>query len=593
MNNDVVQSLIRSLPVPAFFIGSNHKLLYWNKSLENLFGINEKEIISTKQHWKIFYKNERPCLADLLLDGNIGDIKEWFKGNNTVIIPTDETCETTEHFPFLDDSGKWLHVTASIVRDSIGDIAGVIQCFEDVTKQKSLEESKKEIKRKLVKEREQLIKLLTFLRQTNIRSTELTSFVIEECVNITQSELGFFGFINNDETVMMAHLWSERAMKHCAIDNKPMKFPVDTAGIWAESIRTHQMFIDNNFSTPDPRKKGYPIGHVPIHRYLSIPVIRENKVVAVLGLANKKHNYTEDDSIRVGLFIENIWALIKKKEAEIELQVSMHKLEKQHEQLKSTQAQLIQSEKMASLGTLVAGVAHEINNPINYVYLSSKLLERDIWSFKENLIDLLSDNEEEILHYLENIFEKFRQPLQHIMEGSSRIKTIIEDLRTFSRLDEAEKKKISISDALESTLRLIKTQYNKQVEFICDFKTERMVECYPSKINQIFMNIIVNACQAIRKKQEEMNDQNPGKVKISLKDFEKEIKITFEDDGCGMTEEERTRVFEPFFTTKSVGHGTGLGLSISYSIIEMHKGRIAIESQPGKGTTVTVFIPSN
>lgn len=592
MNNDVVQSLIRSLPVPAFFIGGNHKLLYWNRSLEDLFGINEKEIISTKQHWKIFYKNERPCLADLLLDGNIDDIKKWSK-DNTVIIPTDETCETIEYFPFLDDIGKWLHVTASIIRDSIGDVAGVIQYFNDVTKQKSLEESEKEAKKKLIKEREQLIKLLTFLRRADIKSAELTSFVAEECVNITQSELGFFGFMNDDETEMTAHLWSERAMKHCAIDNKPMKFPVETAGIWAESIRTHQMFIDNDFSKPDPRKKGYPVGHVPIHRYLTIPVIRENKVVAVLGLANKKHDYTEDDSIRVGLFIENIWALIKKKEAEIELQMSMHKLEKQHEQLKSTQAQLIQSEKMASLGTLVAGVAHEINNPIHYVYLSSKSLERDILSFKENLIDLLSDNEEEIIHYLENVFEKFRQPLQYIMEGSSRIKTIIEDLRTFSRLDEAEKKDISIADALESTLRLVKTQYNKQVEFICDFKTERMLECYPSKINQVFMNIIVNACQAICKKQEEMNDQNRGKVKISLKDFEKEIKITFEDDGCGMTEKERKKAFEPFFTTKPVGHGTGLGLSISYSIIEMHKGRIEIESQPGIGTTVTVFIPSN
>lgn len=164
---------------------------------------------------------------------------------------------------------------------------------------------------------EQMQKLLAFLHRSGIGGSEITSFVIEECIKISESELGFFGFIDKNKTKMTAHLWSEQAMKTCAIDNKPVKFPVKTAGIWAESIRTHRSFVDNNFEEIDSRKKGYPFGHVKIKRFLSIPVIRKNRVVAILALANKKQDYTYTDIIHLSLFIENIWLLFEKKEAEL------------------------------------------------------------------------------------------------------------------------------------------------------------------------------------------------------------------------------------------------------------------------------------
>ncbi len=167
------------------------------------------------------------------------------------------------------------------------------------------------------KESDQIKKLLTFLRRSDIAGPEITSFVVEECIKIGESELGFFGFVDDAELEMKAHLWSEQAMKSCAIDNKPVKFPIKTAGIWAESIRTGQPFVDNNFQGFDSRKKGYPKGHVLLHRYLSIPIIRDSKVVAILGLANKKQDYTDADFIHLSLFIENIWMLFEKKEAEL------------------------------------------------------------------------------------------------------------------------------------------------------------------------------------------------------------------------------------------------------------------------------------
>ena len=274
-----------------------------------------------------------------------------------------------------------------------------------------------------------------------------------------------------------------------------------------------------------------------------------------------------------------------------QVQETLMELEEEHDKLKSTQSKLVQSEKMASLGTLVAGVAHEINNPVNYTYLSSKVLEKDFGKFKEELMSLLDGTDDEVMNFFDTYFTRFSHSINNILDGSNQVKTIVQDLKLFSRLDEAVKKEIYVSEALETTIRLVKTQYTKQIKFIKDFYTDGKIECYPSQLNQVFLNILVNACQAIIKKQKDLNDETIGLVNISLLDNHKEILIVFSDNGCGMTEEEMSKIFEPFFTTKPIGQGTGLGMSISYGIIERHKGKMEVKSQVGKGSTITIFLP--
>lgn len=274
-----------------------------------------------------------------------------------------------------------------------------------------------------------------------------------------------------------------------------------------------------------------------------------------------------------------------------QLQETLIELEKQHGKLKSTQSKLVHSEKMASLGTLVAGVAHEINNPTNYAYLSSKVLEKDLGNFKEELAYLLDGADDEVMNFFKEYFTRFSDSINNIVEGSKQVKTIVQDLRLFSRLDEAVKKEINISEALETTIRLVKTEYTKQIQFATDFHTNGKIECYPSQLNQVFLNIIVNACQAIIKKQMDFKDETMGLVNISLLDNHKEVIIVFRDNGCGMAEDVKSKIFEPFFTTKSIGQGTGLGMSISYGIIERHKGNLEVESQVGKGSAITIFLP--
>lgn len=274
--------------------------------------------------------------------------------------------------------------------------------------------------------------------------------------------------------------------------------------------------------------------------------------------------------------------------------------------LKTAQSQLVQSEKMAGLGTLVAGVAHEINNPTNFVHLGAVSLDEELKEFKQLLFELIGDdNDPDVVAHFQNQFERFFLALDNINEGTTRIRTIVQDLRTFSRLDEAEKKTVHLVENLESTLRLLRAQYAKEIDFITRFDANPEIECLPAQLNQVFMNLLMNACQAIRQKHLDIHGDSDfaadattgdgerilGCVTISTSLREKEVAISFQDTGAGMSKEVQEKIFEPFFTTKEIGEGTGMGMSISYQIIEKHHGRFEIDSVEGEGTTVTILLP--
>jgi len=277
-----------------------------------------------------------------------------------------------------------------------------------------------------------------------------------------------------------------------------------------------------------------------------------------------------------------------------ELNHAVQKLENQHTELKEKQGQLIQTEKMAALGTVVAGVAYEINDPVNFMHGSMKNLSRNLKEFKIWLYDLAGeDAEEDILQYFEENFERFNRNLSDIEEGGDRIKSIVIDLRSFSRLDDAERKKESVVKGIKSTLRLIQVKYKNEVEFISDFKADPTIEGWHAQLNQVFMNIMVNACQAICSKVEKDKNGNLGQLKINTELEGKYLSVRFQDNGCGMEPEQKKKVFEPFYSTKTVGEGTGLGLSISFGIIEKHQGQIIVDSTIGVGSTFKVLIPLN
>ncbi|VXD22949.1 Ammonium/methylammonium permease [Planktothrix serta PCC 8927] len=298
----------------------------------------------------------------------------------------------------------------------------------------------------------------------------------------------------------------------------------------------------------------------------------------------------------------------------LELKRKNDQLKHTLKELKKTQIQLIQSEKMSSLGQLVAGIAHEINNPVNFVYgnlIHATNYTRDVL----NLLDLYqqeSVNPSEIIQQeiesidLEFLKDDFPKIVESMQVGADRIRDIVRSLRTFSRHDEAELKQVNLHEGVESTLMILKSKLKPQgkltgIEVIKDYGNIPLVECYPGLLNQVFMNLINNAIDALHDSM--MQDKfsliscdksqiQPQIVIRTLSVNHQRILIEIADNGLGIPKEIRSKLFDPFFTTKPVGKGTGLGLSISYQIIvEHHKGRIWCESELGEYTKFLIEIP--
>lgn len=273
--------------------------------------------------------------------------------------------------------------------------------------------------------------------------------------------------------------------------------------------------------------------------------------------------------------------------ANTELKSTHDQLEQAHTQLVEAQQQLVLSEKMASLGTLTAGVAHEINNPTNFADVAVQQLDQRHAEFREFLKELAGeDADAEVLEAFDKHFRGFEEMTALAHEGHSRIKTIVLDLRQFSRLDEAERKSVPVAEPITSTVNLVRTRFG-DIRFELDLDYNPRIECHAAKLGQVYMNLIVNACQAIG----DCTDGREGLIRIRSVQEGNQVRIDVIDNGPGMDEATRLRVFEPFFTTKDVGSGTGLGLSIVFGIVRDHKGSIEVASTPGVGTTFSLRLP--
>jgi signal transduction histidine kinase len=259
------------------------------------------------------------------------------------------------------------------------------------------------------------------------------------------------------------------------------------------------------------------------------------------------------------------------RERTAQLEDANRELSKAYAELQMAQVQLVQSEKMASLGRLVAGVAHEINNPVSFIASSVAPLRRRL----AKAASLAPEDARKLLTEAEEI-------TAIMARGAERTAAIVKDLRTFSRVGEAACKPFDLVDAIEVSLRLLAQRWRDRVTVHRDLGDLPLVEGDPGQINQVLVNVIANACDAI---------EGSGNLWIAAHADGELVTISVRDDGVGMTEEVRRRVFEPFFTTKDVGAGTGLGLAITYNVVAAHGGRIDVESAPGQGTTVRIVLP--
>ena len=267
-----------------------------------------------------------------------------------------------------------------------------------------------------------------------------------------------------------------------------------------------------------------------------------------------------------------------------ELRSKNVELEQKNEEILKAQDQLIVQEKMATLGTLTAGIAHELNNPNNFIYSGIQGLQSRHQKFKELLWEL-AEGEQEVLEVFEEHFTSIDQYSTTIGNGSKRVHEIVKALRLVTRLDEASYKKVDLLEGLQATLDLMKSQF-EHVTFETRFSGTLISECWPAELNQVFMHLITNACQAI----DEAGRQG-GRLVIDAQSKDHKAILTFQDNGCGINPEHQPQIFDAFFTTREVGSGTGLGLFSCFKIMEKHQGNISVTSEQGVGTTMTLQLP--
>lgn len=349
-------------------------------------------------------------------------------------------------------------------------------------------------------------------------------------------------------------------------------------------------------------------GIEPLGDLSSYPMLIGTAVEAILlslALANRinilKKEKEQQQHGKLEALKENE-RLIKEQNVILEEKVKLRteELEQTLKNLQNTQTQLVNQEKMASLGQLTAGIAHEINNPINFVSSNISPLKRDVKdvleiveAYREKGKEEFSESSRKELEDLEEdlefdyLIEEISMLLKGMEDGAKRTVEIVKGLRLFSRVDEQDVKKVDLHDGINSTLVLLNSTMGK-IEVNKFYGEVPMVECLAGKINQVFMNIISNAIQALL--EQGAKNENPA-INITTSSNESTVKLEIEDNGPGMPEHVKERIFEPFFTTKAVGKGTGLGLSIVYKIIENHQGTLDVFSEEGRGTKFVIILP--
>jgi len=541
------EGVLNKAAVPIFVLDVNHRIIVWNNAMESLTGFKAEEMIGTNRQWLPFYVNERPVLADLVLSADGVHLEELYG-----------TYRMSQHVlgglqaeGWLENVGgqrRYLLYDAAPVFDAHDVKLGVIETLLDITERKQAEAELTKSREELQRKHNELSELFAQV-ESGKREWEDTIDSLSEMV-LMCDQFGVVNRCNRAVTTFTGLPYDEIVNVDCMelfarVGLEITGYDGTSGQLECEGGRRHFELLSNELKQ---------IGSDEIR-----------------GVVVTIHETTE---------------LLKMNE----------KLQQAYAELQQSQAQIFQQEKMASIGQLAAGVAHEINNPMGFISSNlstmGKYMEK-INSFEAAMIEAVQGKgDEELLASMKDlrkklkidfILEDIKSLLDESRDGAERVRRIVQDLKSFSHVDEAECKPASINECLDTTLNMLRNE----IKYIADVEREfdpdlPMLLCFPQQINQVFMNVLVNSAHAI---------EGHGLIKIKTLRESDDIVVRISDTGKGIAPENLTRIFEPFFTTKEVGKGTGLGLSISYDIIKKHGGLMTVESEVGVGTTFTVRLP--
>ncbi|MBN1547202.1 MAG: PAS domain S-box protein [Syntrophaceae bacterium] len=556
-NEDRLRTILDTVQTGIVIIDpENHKIVYANKVAVNMIGTTRENITGSVCHRYI-------CPAEV---------------GKCPITDLGQTVEEDADRILITADGREIPILKSVGTVMLDDRKHLVESFLDISERK--------------KQREDLIRTKEFM--DNIIDNSMDMIVIGDAtgnfVRVNKAFLKKTGY--QREEVIGKHIMEFSAMKEGTYES--------TAG---ETIE-----VDKELNETSYKMIAELLDKGGVSCWQNYYIRKDKKIIptetSVIMLYDKEGNITGS----VGICRD----ITDRRKSEIEKTRLLNETKEALEELKKTQSYLLQSEKMASVGQLAAGVAHEINNPTGFVHsnlgslnkYSMRLLEL-IRKYEEGMDELKNNGHKEITSFckeiealkkklkIDVIMNDFQKVITDSLEGTERIKKIVADLKNFSHVDQAEFKYADITEGIESTLNVVWNELKYKCTVEKDYGDLPKLYCNLGQLNQVFANLLVNAAHAI---------EEEGVIRIATRyvngksrdndDGRGHVEVTINDTGCGIPEDKLGRIFEPFFTTKDVGKGTGLGLSIAYDIIrKTHNGEIGVESEVGKGTTFTIKLP--
>jgi two-component system NtrC family sensor kinase len=540
-----LEQLLERAAVPIFVLDESHHIVVWNSALQDLTGFSKDDMIGMKRQWEPFYGHERPVLADLVISGALADDNHLYS-NITSSLHIPGAMRAEGWYENLGNRRRYIMFEASPIIDGHGRTVAAIETLMDLTERKLLEEELESSRRMLEDQHRTLDKLFARVESAK-QEWEDTLDCISDIVLMCDTK----GTIQRCN----ASFCTLTGITFDAINGKSW------AGILYGQGFTISDYNKGNGTVSDREGKSfYDLRTFPLH----------NKLGAMVGTVVNMRDITGIRQIN-------------------------QELESAYNQLKLAQVQAVQQEKMASVGQLAAGVAHEINNPMGFISSNLSSLAKyisKVKAYEDALLDeVRKAGNTDLLNGIESMKKSMKidfilgdmgSLLEESQDGAERVRRIVQDLKNFSHVDEAECKAVNINDNLDSTLNMLRNEIKYVAELVKEYGDLPLVYCYPQQVNQVFMNILVNAVHAL-----------DGQGSITLRTWQEGefVKIAVSDTGKGIAQEHLTKIFDPFFTTKAVGKGTGLGLSICYDIVKKHGGEILVQSTVGTGTTFTVQLP--
>ena len=535
--------IIEGNPIPQFVIDKDHKVLYWNKVLEQCSGINAEDIIGTNHHSQAFYTEERPCLADLLIDGLMDKIPQYYEGKYSYSKIIDGAVSVVEFFPHFGENGKWLYFTSALIRDRDGKILGAVETLEDITESKEAEKATKLSEQKLI----DIINFLpdaTFVIDNtgiiiawNKAMEDMTGVKSQDMIGKPEDENGliFYGEKRNGLIYLVLKENEELRKKYPTLQIIGDKYIFED--FFGHHICGKEIYLWG-IASPLYDSSGNIIGAIESLRDVT------SRKKAEEALLNK----TTD----LEAAYEELTA------AEEELRANYEELANSQQELHKTHEQLVKTEKLAVLGKLSGGVGHELRNPLGAIKNAAYFLNMAI-----------EDPDPDV-----------KETLDIINLEVARSEDIISSLLDFARPKVPVRRQINLKKVIEESLARYTVPDNVKIIRNLDNNLPNIL-ADPDKLFQVFCNLITNAYQAM---------PEGGTLTISSENAGKnEVIVTASDTGTGISEENMKKMFEPLFTTKA--KGIGLGLVVSKGIIESHGGQIDLTSIFGKGTKFTIILP--